>query len=203
MNILLWIVLANIGILSAADPTLAELSLQDDRLTINVNAVPLEMILHDLSRQGAFQVTVLEKQGTRGLLVTEHFDQLPIEEGLNRLLADWNYSLTKTPGSGKIQEVFLVSRRNNSKDSSAISHSVSPIPHAEPSPRNPDTPDAGPPISPEDPDFTDDAEDEESVDFSPEESETEEEPFTEDMLPDDLSPEQRAAIMEEYRRTNE
>lgn len=203
MNILLWIVLTNIGILGVADPALAELLLRDDRLTINVKAVPLETILHDLSRQGAFQVTVLEKQTTRGLLVTEHFDQLPIEEGLNRLLADWNYSLTKSPKSGQIQEVFLVSRRDNSKDSSAISQSASPVGHAEPSSQNPNVPGAVTPISPENPDFANEAEDEESVDFTPEESETEEEPFTEDMLPDDLLPESRAAIMEEYRRTNE
>lgn len=203
MKMLFWIVLVNLGILGTANPAGAELSLQNGHLTINVNAVPLETVLNDLSRQGGFQVTVLKKQSTRGLLVTEHFDQLLIEEGLNRLLADWNYSLTKSPESGKIQEVFLVSRRNNSKDSSTISQSASPIPHIEPSPRNPDTPVAVSPISPEYPNFANEAEDEELVDFAPEESETEEELFTEDMLPDDLLPESRAAIMEEYRRTNE
>ena len=71
MNILLWIILANIGILCFTSSILAELLLQDIRLTINVNAVPLESVLYDLSQQGAFRVTVLEKQTSKQASISD------------------------------------------------------------------------------------------------------------------------------------
>ena len=76
---------------------MAELLLQADHLTINVRAVPLERVLLDLSRQDAFEVTILEEKAVRGHMVTEHFIQLPIEEGLDRILSNWNCSLAKNP----------------------------------------------------------------------------------------------------------
>lgn len=60
-----WIALVSVGMLGIVNPTLAALSLQNQRLTIHVSAVPLETVLFDLSRQDAFQVTVMEKTGNK------------------------------------------------------------------------------------------------------------------------------------------
>ncbi len=186
-----------------ASSAIAEVSIHEHRLTVHVDSVLLDDLLYDLSQHGLFQVTVMEQGVTKGLVVTEHFDGLPIEEGLSRILADWNYSLIKRQGSNHIQEVFLVSKRNPSQNSLPTSPTVGTVGGPAPSPIDPRYPDVIDRSDLEEDDYLGDETEDEPIDFAREESETEQELFTEDMLPADLPPDLREEILREYKRTNE
>ena len=94
------------GLVGLVGPAIAELSIQHDRLTVDVQAAPLNAVLQDLSREGTIEITVLDTGLTDQATVTEQFHNLSVEEGLHRLLAQWNYSLTKHHVTGRIQKVL-------------------------------------------------------------------------------------------------
>ena len=112
---------------------------------------------------------------------------MPIEDGLSRLLAHWNYGLTKQPGSEHIQEVFLGSKRVDPKDLPILTPTANPQQDSEPRQawgKDSETLAA----------FTEESSDEEYVDdqfsqeFEEEGLDDNQETFTEDMLQDDLPP---------------
>ena len=105
------IILLSIGLLNVPSPGFAEVSLQHDRLTLHVQAVPLDEVLLDLSHEGAFRISILKAQDTNNTIISEQFDSLPVEEGLERLLLGWKYGLIRNPQSGEIREVFLISKQ--------------------------------------------------------------------------------------------
>ena len=55
-----WIIVLTIGLLGWFYPAHAELSLQNDRLSVRVQEAPLEGVLRELSKLGAFEITLLE-----------------------------------------------------------------------------------------------------------------------------------------------
>ena len=91
------IILLSIGLLNVPAPGFAEVSLQHDRLTLHVQAMPLEEVLLDLSQEGIFRITILNSRASKRSVVSEQFDELPVEEGLERLLAGWKYGLLRHP----------------------------------------------------------------------------------------------------------
>ena len=46
--------------------------------------------------------------------ISKRFWNLPLEEGLDRLLAGWNYGLHRNQSTGKIVTLYLVSRQTTS-----------------------------------------------------------------------------------------
>lgn len=114
MGPLLRIALLSFGLLNVTASTFAEVSLDHNRLTLHVHAVPLEKILLDLSQEGAFRITILKSQDTTDTIVSEQFEALPVEKGLERLLLGWEYGLIRNPESGEIREVFLISKQSPS-----------------------------------------------------------------------------------------
>ena len=110
MRPLLKIILLSIGLLNVAASGFAEVSLHHNRLTLHVQAVPLEEVLLDLSQEGAFRISILKAQDTNTTIISEQFDLLPVEKGLERLLLGWKYGLLRNPQSGEIREVFLISK---------------------------------------------------------------------------------------------
>lgn len=185
MKMLWWTFNASIGFLSLMGTALAELSIQDNRLTISVQKVPLDVVLHDLSQLGNLRVTVLEKHETKGLVVTADFDYLLIEEGLSRILADWNYGLTKNPESTKIQEIFLVSQRSYSKEPPGFQQDHNDLNKIEYPSDNLGDKNVSPVVFSEG-HYTGQEDNDGFIDIALEESETEKESFAEDMLPSDI-----------------
>ena len=72
MRILSSFLVGLIALLNVISPGHAELSFQQDRLTLHVQAVPLEEVLVNLSQEGAFRITILDNQMTDKVTVTEH-----------------------------------------------------------------------------------------------------------------------------------
>ena len=178
----------------------AELSLQQDRLTINVQEAPLEGVLKELSKLGAFEVTVLEDLTIEEETISARFEELPLEKAIDRLLAQWNFGMIKHKRTGKIREVFLASKHLSPEELPAP-----PVPEPKQSY----------------PEFSEESEGErEGLSYFSPEGEWEEEndhesgeegisidftveggELTEEMIPEDLPPEVREALLQEIEAT--
>jgi hypothetical protein len=90
------------------------LSLDGDHLTVHLDEVPLRRVLAELARQGGFRVQLSERLDAP--VVSAHFERLPLEEGLERLLAGWSYAVFHAASPGepgrstarRITEVLLL-----------------------------------------------------------------------------------------------
>ncbi len=108
-------------------PVTAEVQMTGEQLSVHVDNQSLSTILETLSRQGTFDVTVLEKEAAAQTSVTHHFDHLSIQEGLSRLLAQWNYGITTDQSTGHIREIFLVSKRINPNNLPTLKQSAASL----------------------------------------------------------------------------
>ncbi|GJL66367.1 MAG: hypothetical protein NPIRA05_13380 [Nitrospirales bacterium] len=92
----------------------AEVRLTHDTLTVNIDNAGMNDILDDIRDQGDFNIVVFEETKIGNVTITKKFVNLPLEEGLDRLLSGWNYGITRDVTTGKITTLYLVSRRTDS-----------------------------------------------------------------------------------------
>ena len=62
----------------------------DDRLTMNVEDISLTHLLQEIARQSGFTVLY---NGSLDEMITVHFDKLPFEEGLRKILQKHNFAI--------------------------------------------------------------------------------------------------------------
>lgn len=190
------------GLLAGTSPAHPELSLHQDRISLHVQAVPLEEVLVDLSREAGFRVTILKAPATKDTMVSERFDALPIEEGLARLLAGWNYGLVKQPESEHIQELFLVSKRMRPEDLSIPASAPTPVRDSESRQNWGEDYETLAAFTGESPD-KEYLEDHDAEEFEEEGFEGNQDAFNEEMIPEDLPQEMREAMLEDLARMND
>jgi hypothetical protein len=95
-------------------PTLS-LSIHDDRLTVNIDHAPLAEVLAELARQADLRVSLSESAGKQ--LISRAFRDLPLEEGVERLLVGHSHAVlyeeaSSPPGASgvkKIREIMVLS----------------------------------------------------------------------------------------------
>jgi hypothetical protein len=85
----------------------AETLLSNGQLTVQVDGVPLTVILEDISRQG--NISIQTQGSLTGQMVTAHFGPLPLEVGLKRLLRKNNYLATFDKNENIIK--LIISRK--------------------------------------------------------------------------------------------
>lgn len=103
-----------LGSLMGVLPVSATVHITGDSLSINTNAVPLSEILQSIAQQRHFRVVDLSSNNQNDFgkrTVSEVFQNLTLEKGLDRLLKDVNFAIVKDATSGRIREVVLLSRR--------------------------------------------------------------------------------------------
>ena len=96
-----------VGLVSSARPAASEstclVKYERDRLTVHVDAVPLTDVVREIGRQtGAEIVGVVLKPRQ----VTQQLDDIPVADGLMRLLGDQNFTL-RYGASGELREIDL------------------------------------------------------------------------------------------------
>ena len=91
----------------------ADVYLNVEGLTVNIQDEPLEGVLRDLAQQAEFDLMILQIRDFAGETVSEEFHNLSLEEGVHRLLPAWNYGITKDKKTGQIHQMFVVSKRNS------------------------------------------------------------------------------------------
>jgi len=92
----------------------AEVRLTHSSLTMDVHDAAMEDILDDLRYQGNLNIVALEETKIGNVKISKKFWNLPLEEGLNRLLSGWNYVITRDISTGNITTLYLVSQRQSS-----------------------------------------------------------------------------------------
>ena len=95
-------------------PCQAEVHLEENRLTVNVQETSIDEVFQELSQQGDIKVVALEETNIGNVRISKRFWNLPIEEGLDRLLSGWNYGLQRDHSTGKIVTLYLVSQQSPS-----------------------------------------------------------------------------------------
>jgi len=79
----------------ALDPTPWSVVVADDRLTVQLDQVPLSLVLAEVARQAGLRVS--GSDGTGDMRVSASFRDLPLADGLRRLLRDRSYVLVDAP----------------------------------------------------------------------------------------------------------
>lgn len=92
----------------------AEVHIRQDRITIHVQEITIQAVLHLLAEQGQFNIVALEESRMKHVRISKRFWNLPLEEGLARIFSSWNYGLGRDPKTGKITTLYLVSPRTPS-----------------------------------------------------------------------------------------
>ena len=180
----------------------AELSLRQDRLSVNVQEASLKAFLEVLTQQSGIRVTALDEHSFAEATISARFNQIPVPEALDRLLVQWNFGLTTDRGTGRIREVFLASKRIKPEDVPARPQPVAPSSYSEGSSGQSEFRENLVPFS-TDSEFegehdSEDLEESHGGDFILEGGE-----ITEDMIPEDLPPEIREALLQDIEATRE
>ena len=106
--------IALVGLLLPSVSIGADVHLNVEGLTVNIQDEPLEGVLENLAQQANFDLTILQKRDFMGETISEEFHNLSLEEGVHRLLPAWNYGITKDKKTGQIQQMFVISKRQSS-----------------------------------------------------------------------------------------
>lgn len=98
-------------------PCQAEVRLIHDTLTVNIHNTTMKDALNELRHQADLNIVAFEETQISKVRISKTFWNLPLEEGLDRLLSGWNYGISRNASTGKIVTLYLVSQRT---DSSAL-----------------------------------------------------------------------------------
>ena len=77
--------------------------LEGDRLAVSLKEAPLKAVLEEIGRQGRIEVTI---QGPLTKTISLEFHQLPLEEGLRRLLRGCGW-MTVGRRNGKMEQLVV------------------------------------------------------------------------------------------------
>jgi hypothetical protein len=107
-----------------ASPSLY-LSVQNQRLTAQIDQAPLRKVLEALTEQMPITITLMGFEGENAL--SESFTDLPLEEGIERLLQRQDYALRyarpdpnrRPSGQSRIVEIFVLPRQKPSSSTTS------------------------------------------------------------------------------------
>ena len=107
-GVLAWIaaaaVVVVVGTARAADEKAKRIEYRDDRLTVRVEQMPINDLLTELARQSGAEIAGSPREDRQ---ITVDFEQLPVVEGLQRILATQNFTLRYGEG-GRLRLIQLL-----------------------------------------------------------------------------------------------
>ncbi len=89
----------------------AEVHVHQQELTAHVKKASLAKVLTKIGRQAGFDIAVLNESDYHKARVSDVLKDVPLEQGLARLLNGWNYGFSKDPTTGTVRQLIIVSRR--------------------------------------------------------------------------------------------
>ncbi len=92
-------------------PCQAEVVLTQNTLTINVDSATIRDVLKTLTQQAQIKIVALEETNIGNVKISKKFWNLPLEEGIHRVLSGWNYGISRDIRTGRITTLYLVSQR--------------------------------------------------------------------------------------------
>jgi len=112
---LVGLIFASGWLIAAAPAPVAQV--HDGKLTVHAESAPLSDVLIEIGRQAGLTIALAGEKKTGEVampddLVSDDFVDLPLEQGIARLLAGWEYSWVKDLTTGALKEVYLRARMN-------------------------------------------------------------------------------------------
>ncbi len=105
----------------------ATILVKKQALTANLFDESLSSVLGEIQKQTNITVAILDPVDYNSALVSDVFGELPLEQGLERLLKGWNYGISKHFQTGEVQMVVIGSRRKPMADMALLhANEVSP-----------------------------------------------------------------------------
>ncbi len=100
-------------------PCQAEVFLAQNTLTVNVQGATIHEVLKTLTEQAQIKIIALEETNIGHVRISKKFWNLPLEEGIHRVLSGWNYGISRDTRTGRITTLYLVSQRIDTSDISS------------------------------------------------------------------------------------
>ena len=91
----------------------SEVFVNSGRVTIKVHNASLNKVLEKIEYHGRFPIVVADKVDLKKFRISEQLEDVPLEEGLHRILLHWNYALTKDLSTGLVNSLFIASKRED------------------------------------------------------------------------------------------
>jgi hypothetical protein len=101
--LIVWIVL------TGASPSM-KVEMHSDMLTIHVRDAALSQVLEAIGEGAGLKFIAVGKNNIAEVHVSDDFTDLPLEEGVARLLAGWDYALIRDKETMRPKEIYIVTR---------------------------------------------------------------------------------------------
>ncbi len=98
----------------------AEVHVHEHELTAHLKEASLARVLKKIGRQAGFDIAVLNESDYHKAVVSYALENVPLEQGLERLLNGWNYGFSKNPTTGTVQRLIIVSRRTGVIETASV-----------------------------------------------------------------------------------
>ncbi len=102
----------------------AEVNVHGQGLTARLKNASLARVLTKIGRQAGIDIAVLNESDYHKAVVSDVLENIPLEQGLERLLNGWNYGFSKDPTTGTVRRLMIVSRRTGVIETSSIATHV-------------------------------------------------------------------------------
>ncbi len=98
----------------------AEVRVYGQAFTAHLKEASLERVLKKIGRQAGFDIAVLNEPNYHKALVSDVLEDVPLEQGLARLLNGWNYAFSKDSMTGTVRRLIIVSRRTGAIETASV-----------------------------------------------------------------------------------
>ena len=98
----------------------AEVHVHGQGLTVHLQKASLERVLKKIGRQAGFDIAILNESDYHKAVVSGALEDVPLEQGLARLLNGWNYGFSKDPTTGTLRQLIIVSRRTGVIETASV-----------------------------------------------------------------------------------
>ncbi|MCA9473023.1 MAG: hypothetical protein MRJ96_09350 [Nitrospirales bacterium] len=102
----------------------AEVRVSGHDLSVNLEDASLARVMEQIGWEAGIDIAIMNALDYRNAVISEAFTDMPLEQGLDRLLNGWNYGLSKDPASGAVRTVMIVSRRTSEAEAHPVDTNV-------------------------------------------------------------------------------
>ncbi len=91
----------------------ADVTVNGQDVTAHLADASLAKVMRQIGQKAGIQIDILHKADYHNAVISDVFENMPLEQGLDRLLNGWNYGLSKDPKTGLVRRLMIVSRRSS------------------------------------------------------------------------------------------
>jgi len=111
--LMVWILLA------AASPSM-KVEVDSDMLTVHVRDAVLSQVLEAIGEKADLNFIAIGETNIAEATVSADITNLPLEQGITRLLAGWDYALVRDKKTMRLKEIYIIARTGSDQVSSSI-----------------------------------------------------------------------------------